>query len=83
MKRAYTERKDSLMIITPPVATPRMTTYNTWENNKKNRAACTTAPHYWEIENKDAIVIPSLSFDTHELQSISGIGHYEGKTKKS
>jgi hypothetical protein len=39
----------------------------------------TTTTHYWEIENKDVIVIPSLSFDAHELQNISGIGHYEGE----
>ena len=57
-----------------------MTTYHKWENRIKNDATCTTATHYWEIENKDALVIPSLSFDAHELQSISGIGHYEGKT---
>lgn len=35
--------------------------------------------HYWEIENKDVIVIPSLSFHPHELQGISGAVHYEGK----
>ena len=66
------------------VATPRrMTThYKKWENNIKNGAACTAATHYWEIENKDMLVIPSLSFDAHELQSISGIGHYEGRENK-
>jgi hypothetical protein len=58
-----------------------MTYHHKWENNiNNNGAACTAATHYWEIENKDVIVIPSLSFDAHELQSISGIGHYEGKT---
>ena len=34
--------------------------------------------HYWEIEDKDVVVIPSLSFDTQELQSVAGVGHYEG-----
>ena len=67
------------------VATPRrMTThYKKWENNIKNGAACTAATHYWEIENKDMLVIPSLSFDAHELQSISGIGHYEGRDEQT
>lgn len=61
-----------------------MTThYKKWENNIKNEAACTAATHYWEIENKDVLVIPSLSFDAHELRSISGIGHYEGRDEKT
>jgi hypothetical protein len=38
-----------------------------------------TTTHYWEIENKDVIVIPSLSLDAHELQNITGVGHYEGE----
>mmetsp|Transcript_33850 Transcript_33850/g.51022 ORF Transcript_33850/g.51022 Transcript_33850/m.51022 type:complete len:479 (-) Transcript_33850:2124-3560(-) len=33
--------------------------------------------YFWEIENKELVVLPSLSFDTHELQSVPGILHYE------
>ncbi|KAL3809449.1 hypothetical protein ACHAXA_001277 [Cyclostephanos tholiformis] len=40
---------------------------------------CAATTHYWEIEDKDVIVIPSLSLNAHELQNISGVGHYEAE----
>ena len=35
------------------------------------------APYAWEIESRDLVIIPSMSFAPKELTTIEGIAHYE------
>ncbi|KAL3784429.1 hypothetical protein ACHAW5_006535 [Stephanodiscus triporus] len=58
------------------VATLSMS-YHTWDTNTRSAEWTATPTHFWEIENKDVIVIPSLSLNEHELTFIPAVGHYE------